>query len=57
MKPQEFSQPRTGQPGGSGIERARVIVVGTGFSGLCMGVKLREMGEHINTRLRVAVLP
>jgi cation diffusion facilitator CzcD-associated flavoprotein CzcO len=45
MKPQEFSQPRTGQPGGTGVERARVIVVGTGFSGLCMGVKLREAGE------------
>ncbi|NBD19663.1 NAD(P)-binding domain-containing protein [Aquabacterium fontiphilum] len=25
--------------------RHRIIVVGTGFSGLCMGVKLREMGE------------
>jgi len=45
MKPHEFSQPSLGSAQGDGIERRRVIVVGTGFSGLCMGVKLREMGE------------
>lgn len=45
MKPHEFSQPSLGSSGHDPIERHRVIVVGTGFSGLCMGVKLREMGE------------
>jgi cation diffusion facilitator CzcD-associated flavoprotein CzcO len=44
MKPHEFKHPA---PSGSGarVARHRVIVVGTGFSGLCMGVKLREQGE------------
>ena len=28
-----------------GTERHRITVVGTGFSGLCMGVKLRAEGE------------
>ncbi len=45
MKPHEFSQPSLASAKGDGVERRRVIVVGTGFSGLCMGVKLREMGE------------
>ena len=46
MKPNEFSQPAAARPPqDTGVETARVIVVGTGFSGLCMGVKLREMGE------------
>ena len=46
MKPNEFKQAATaGQNAGSAVERHRVIVVGTGFSGLCMGVKLRENGE------------
>ena len=45
MKPHDFQAPR---PTGAtpGAERHRIIVVGTGFSGLCMGVKLREQGEH-----------
>jgi len=42
MRPNEFKQP---SGAGVGVERHRVIVVGTGFSGLCMGVKLREQGE------------
>jgi cation diffusion facilitator CzcD-associated flavoprotein CzcO len=45
MKPNEFSAPASRQSPQSGAEVARVIVVGTGFSGLCMGVKLREAGE------------
>ncbi|TAK92967.1 MAG: NAD(P)/FAD-dependent oxidoreductase [Aquabacterium sp.] len=46
MKPHEFKQAAAAsQNAGTGIERHRVIVVGTGFSGLCMGVKLRENGE------------
>jgi cation diffusion facilitator CzcD-associated flavoprotein CzcO len=44
MKPNEFASPQRGA-NASAVETARVIVVGTGFSGLCMGVKLREMGE------------
>jgi cation diffusion facilitator CzcD-associated flavoprotein CzcO len=27
------------------VQRHKILVIGTGFSGLCMGVKLREMGE------------
>jgi cation diffusion facilitator CzcD-associated flavoprotein CzcO len=27
------------------VRRHKILVIGTGFSGLCMGVKLREMGE------------
>ncbi|MGC4059828.1 MAG: NAD(P)/FAD-dependent oxidoreductase [Aquabacterium sp.] len=47
MKPNEFKQPSLGGQGGAqGVERHRIIVVGTGFSGLCMGVKLREQGEE-----------
>jgi cation diffusion facilitator CzcD-associated flavoprotein CzcO len=47
MKPNEFKQPAGGSKGPAvGVERHRVIVVGTGFSGLCMGVKLREQGEE-----------
>ncbi|HEX5373430.1 MAG TPA: NAD(P)/FAD-dependent oxidoreductase [Aquabacterium sp.] len=46
MKPNEFSTPAPGRTSPQGVETARVIVVGTGFSGLCMGVKLREAGEH-----------
>lgn len=47
MKPQHFHSPAAAQaPGGEGVERHRIIVVGTGFSGLCMGVKLREQGEE-----------
>ena len=42
MKPNEFAQPSVAAA--AGVEHCRVIVVGTGFSGLCMGVKLREMG-------------
>lgn len=44
MKPQAYAQPAT--PSGTAPSRHRVIVVGTGFSGLCMGVKLREAGEE-----------
>jgi len=43
MRPHEFKQ-AAGSP--VGVERHRVVVVGTGFSGLCMGVKLREQGEQ-----------
>ncbi|MEY4763855.1 MAG: hypothetical protein RI907_528 [Pseudomonadota bacterium] len=43
MRPNEFKQPKSAPVG---VERHRVIVVGTGFSGLCMGVKLREQGEE-----------
>jgi len=47
MKPNEFKQPSSsGKSTGQGVERHRIIVVGTGFSGLCMGVKLREQGEE-----------
>jgi cation diffusion facilitator CzcD-associated flavoprotein CzcO len=47
MKPHEFKQPpATGHSATPGAERHRIIVVGTGFSGLCMGVKLREQGEE-----------
>ncbi|MBC7702164.1 NAD(P)/FAD-dependent oxidoreductase [Aquabacterium sp.] len=28
------------------IQRHKILVIGTGFSGLCMGVKLRDMGEN-----------
>ncbi len=35
----------SGRPQASGVESVRVIVIGTGFSGLAMGVKLREAGE------------
>ena len=28
------------------VQRQKILVIGTGFSGLCMGVKLREMGEN-----------
>lgn len=45
MKPNEFKQPVVAGQGAAGVERHRIIVVGTGFSGLCMGVKLRENGE------------
>ena len=46
MKPNDFSSaPRSSPRDGTVTETARVIVVGTGFSGLCMGVKLREAGE------------
>jgi cation diffusion facilitator CzcD-associated flavoprotein CzcO len=46
MKPNEFKQPSLGGKGTpQNVERHRIIVVGTGFSGLCMGVKLREQGE------------
>ncbi len=44
MKPNEFRTPSHGQ-NSTAVETAKVIVVGTGFSGLCMGVKLRESGE------------
>lgn len=43
MKPQDHAQ--QGANPASTPQRHRVIVVGTGFSGLCMGVKLREAGE------------
>jgi len=43
MKPQDFKQPAASAA--VPVARHRVIVVGTGFSGLCMGVKLREQGE------------
>jgi cation diffusion facilitator CzcD-associated flavoprotein CzcO len=46
MKPNEFSAPAGGRSTTPGVETARVIVIGTGFSGLCMGVKLREAGEN-----------
>ncbi len=47
MKPQHFHSPAAHPaPGSDGVERHRIIVVGTGFSGLCMGVKLREQGEE-----------
>jgi cation diffusion facilitator CzcD-associated flavoprotein CzcO len=36
------SAPSTGR---TTAPRHRIIIVGTGFSGLCMGVKLREAGE------------
>lgn len=46
MKPNEFKQAAAaGRGAAAHVERHRVIVVGTGFSGLCMGVKLRENGE------------
>ena len=47
MKPQH-THAAGGQASASsdGVERHRIIVVGTGFSGLCMGVKLREQGEE-----------
>ncbi|RTL26202.1 MAG: NAD(P)/FAD-dependent oxidoreductase [Burkholderiales bacterium] len=46
MKPNEFKQAAAARRGAAAhVERHRVIVVGTGFSGLCMGVKLRENGE------------
>jgi len=47
VKPNEFqSAPASSVGSGSGVaERHRIIVVGTGFSGLCMGVKLLEAGE------------
>lgn len=47
MKPHDFKQAHPA-PSGAGprVARHRVIVVGTGFSGLCMGVKLREQGEE-----------
>jgi cation diffusion facilitator CzcD-associated flavoprotein CzcO len=31
---------------GALVQRHKIMVIGTGFSGLCMGVKLREMGEN-----------
>jgi len=43
MKQQDHAQ--QGANPASTPQRHRVIVVGTGFSGLCMGVKLREAGE------------
>lgn len=47
MKPHEFKQPvPQGKDGSQAVSRHRIIVVGTGFSGLCMGVKLREQGEE-----------
>ncbi len=46
MRPNEFKQLANAGNAGQGIERHRIIVVGTGFSGLCMGVKLREQGEE-----------
>ena len=50
MKPHEFrtAAPSSLSQGGQAsavTERHRIIVVGTGFSGLCMGVKLLEAGE------------
>ena len=45
MKPHEFNSPRSVRAPRPGVESVRVIVIGTGFSGLCMGVKLREAGE------------
>jgi len=32
-------------PQAAAVQRHKIMVIGTGFSGLCMGVKLREMGE------------
>ena len=47
MKPQHIHAAGGQATAGSdGVERHRIIVVGTGFSGLCMGVKLREQGEE-----------
>jgi len=47
MRPNEFKQPSgAGKGPAVGVERHRITVVGTGFSGLCMGVKLREQGEE-----------
>ena len=40
--PPLHSAPSTGR---TTAPRHRIIIVGTGFSGLCMGVKLREAGE------------
>jgi cation diffusion facilitator CzcD-associated flavoprotein CzcO len=40
--PPLHSAPSTGH---TTAPRHRIIIVGTGFSGLCMGVKLREAGE------------
>ena len=34
----------TEQQGGAGVEEIEVVVIGSGFSGLCMGVKLKEAG-------------
>ena len=47
MKPHDFQHAahRGGAPEPR-VERHRIVVVGTGFSGLCMGVKLREQGEE-----------
>ncbi len=47
MKPHEFKQAAASATGATpGASRHRIIVVGTGFSGLCMGVKLRAEGEE-----------
>ena len=49
MKPHAFSQANASASGPGqqpGLPFARVIVIGTGFSGLCMGVKLLEEGER-----------
>ena len=47
MKPHEFKSTTSGTTGATpSAERRRIIVVGTGFSGMCMGVKLREQGEE-----------
>ena len=39
-------QPLSGKPQANGVTSTNVIVIGTGFSGLAMGVKLREEGEE-----------
>ena len=50
MKPHDFQAAHGPGQGpaspASGVERHRITVVGTGFSGLCMGVKLRAQGEE-----------
>jgi cation diffusion facilitator CzcD-associated flavoprotein CzcO len=39
-------QPQSGKAQSNGVTSVNVIVIGTGFSGLAMGVKLREAGEE-----------
>jgi cation diffusion facilitator CzcD-associated flavoprotein CzcO len=45
MKHHEQGQALPGRAASTGVEVVNVIVIGTGFSGLAMGVKLREAGE------------
>src|SRR4051812_13335808 len=43
-EPQDASALRSGKPGR--VRHVTVAIVGTGFSGLCMAIKLKEAGIH-----------